>query len=220
MDTYKATNTTNGKFYIGSTTNFEKRKREHLRSDKNYPFQNALRKNPDAFEWEVWSDDSDEPILEQALLDMWFGKECCYNLSPYASRPPAVEDPAENGRKGGITCVTNQLGIYSPEHRGAGGKKAAETGAGCHTLLNRKLGGHLSGSKQANEMTGIFDPDYIKSRQKRVRQTLQDGSTRVWNSQREAAKDLGINPSSLANYIRSNRALLKGKYAGSFFEQI
>lgn len=91
MDTYKATNTINGKFYIGSTTNFDRRKEEHLNSVENYPFQNALRNNPEVFKWEVWSDDSDEPILEQALLDMWFGKECCYNLNPCASRPPSWE---------------------------------------------------------------------------------------------------------------------------------
>ena len=89
MDTYKATNTTNGKFYIGSTTNFERRKAEHLKSDANYPFQNALRNNPEVFEWEVWSDDYNESILEQALLDMWFGKECCYNLNPSAQHPPS-----------------------------------------------------------------------------------------------------------------------------------
>jgi group I intron endonuclease len=103
MDTYKATNTTNGKFYIGSTNNFEKRKREHLRSRKNYPFQNALRKNPEAFEWEVWSDDSDEPILEQALLDMWYGKECCYNLSSLANRisPELCSRKGENNPRWG-----------------------------------------------------------------------------------------------------------------------
>jgi group I intron endonuclease len=89
MDTYKATNTMNGKFYIGSTTNFSRRKEEHLRSKESYPFQNALRKKPGAFEWEVWSDDSDEPILEQALLDMWFGKGCCYNLNSSAKHPPS-----------------------------------------------------------------------------------------------------------------------------------
>ena len=88
MDTYKSTNTKNGNFYIGSTKDFETRKKGHLKSKENYPFQNALRKDPDAFIWEVWSDDSDEPFLEQALLDMWFGKGCCYNLSPYAHRPP------------------------------------------------------------------------------------------------------------------------------------
>ena len=80
MITYWATNTENGRFYIGSTDDFDRRKKQHLTSRKNYPFQNALRNNPDAFEWEIWCDDSDEPILEQALLDQWFGKEQCYNL--------------------------------------------------------------------------------------------------------------------------------------------
>jgi len=89
MDTYKATNTTNGKFYIGSTTNFNRRKTEHLKCEENYPFQNALRKNPEAFEWEVWSDGCEDSVLEQALLDMWFGCEQCYNLNPSAKHPPS-----------------------------------------------------------------------------------------------------------------------------------
>jgi len=99
MDTYRATNTLNGKFYIGSASNFEKRKKEHLRSKEKYPFQNALRKNPEAFKWEVWSDGSDEPILEQALLDMWFGTECCYNLSPVAGRPMAGRRHSEQTKQ-------------------------------------------------------------------------------------------------------------------------
>jgi hypothetical protein len=96
MDTYRATNTTNGKFYIGSTKDFEKRRKGHLGSKANYPFQNALRNNPEAFVWEVWSDNSDEPILEQALLDMWYGKEQCYNLNPSASRPPSRKGKSDN----------------------------------------------------------------------------------------------------------------------------
>jgi hypothetical protein len=102
MDTYKATNTLNGKFYIGSATSFEKRKREHLKSQRNFPFQNALRQNPDAFEWEVWSDNGDERILEQALLDMWFGCEQCYNLSSKATGwgPEHVKRGVENPNYG------------------------------------------------------------------------------------------------------------------------
>jgi hypothetical protein len=86
MITYIATNTINGKFYIGSTVCFETRKKQHLRSRSNYPFQNALRQNPEVFIWETVEDESKEPILEQSLLDMWYGKECCYNLSSSASR--------------------------------------------------------------------------------------------------------------------------------------
>jgi group I intron endonuclease len=88
MITYIARNTINGKFYIGSTFNFERRKKEHLESKHNYPFQNSLRKNPDAFEWETYIDDCDAPILEQSLLDMWCEKSQCYNINQYASRPP------------------------------------------------------------------------------------------------------------------------------------
>ena len=88
MQTYVATNTLNGKFYIGSTFDLDRRKTEHLRCKNNYPFQNALRKNPEAFEWEAWEDDSDDPILEQALLDTWFGCGQCYNLNPSAKHPP------------------------------------------------------------------------------------------------------------------------------------
>jgi hypothetical protein len=91
MITYTATNTLNGKFYIWSTTNFENRKKGHLQSKSNYPFQNALRKNPEAFEWEFVEDDCEEPVLEQALLDMWHGTEQCYNLNPSASRPPVLK---------------------------------------------------------------------------------------------------------------------------------
>jgi group I intron endonuclease len=96
METYRATNTLNGKFYIGSTFDFKARKKQHLRSKVNYPFQNALRKNPEAFEWEVWTDDCEEPTLEQALLDMWYGKEQCYNISNSSKGPGS-----EGGRKGG-----------------------------------------------------------------------------------------------------------------------
>ena len=97
MDTYKATNTLNGKFYIGSSKNFEERKKAHLGSKCNYPFQNALRKNPEAFEWEVWTDNSENREFEQALLDMWFGKEQCYNLNSKASCPP--QNPWTEERK-------------------------------------------------------------------------------------------------------------------------
>lgn len=54
---YKATNTINGKVYIGFDSNWPVRKRQHLRSaEKNskFLFHCALREyGPDAFEWEA-----------------------------------------------------------------------------------------------------------------------------------------------------------------------
>ena len=88
MITYIATNIDNGKFYVGSTNNIDRRKKEHLKSKVNYPFNNAYRNNPERFEWEIVEDDSEEPVMEQALLDLWFGTEQCYNLNPLANRPP------------------------------------------------------------------------------------------------------------------------------------
>jgi hypothetical protein len=91
MITYRAINTTNGKFYIGSSKSwetFERRKRTHLKYGEIFYFQRALRANPDIFIWETYEDESEEPILEQALLDIWFGKEQCYNLSAKADKPP------------------------------------------------------------------------------------------------------------------------------------
>lgn len=102
MITYIATNTLNGKFYIGSTTNFAKRKYNHLYCKVRSHFHHALRKNPESFSWEIFEDDFSSPVMEQALLDMWFGKEQCYNMNPLASRPPShkgVKRRSESVRK-------------------------------------------------------------------------------------------------------------------------
>jgi general stress protein YciG len=177
MDTYKATNTLNGKFYIGSTNDFQKRKRQHLKSDKNYPFQNALRKNPEVFEWECWTDDSDKPILEQAMLDMWFGKEQCYNLNPRADRPSASLDQcrrgglvalekhpnqlSNNGKKSGRKTFELGLGLFSltpdqqAENQKKGGQVLYDRGEGLHSLTpeqhaeNGRKGGAVSAKNSA-----------------------------------------------------------------------
>jgi group I intron endonuclease len=179
MDTYKATNTTNGKFYIGSSTNFERRKRDHLTSKRNLPFQNALRKNPDAFEWEVWTDDNDEPILEQALLDMWYGTEQCYNLSPSAKHPPRPDKDTlvRTGRKVGDRAVKNKTGIHDPAYRASEeyldqcrkvGSDNVRLGRGClsdeyRNSKERKELYHEIGRKNLELRRGVCDPSYQAS---------------------------------------------------------
>jgi group I intron endonuclease len=158
MDTYKATNTTNGKFYIGSTTNFKMRKKAHLRSKESYPFQNALRKNPEAFEWEVWSDDFDEPILEQALLDMWCGKECCYNLNPSAKHPPSSRGKSPSPERRAKTSATLMGHSVSEEAR----KKmsvASKSRTPCEAFLRTQKADKGGGKNPAAKAIILTHPD-------------------------------------------------------------
>lgn len=61
---YIATNQINLKSYVGLTTDFEKRKREHLRTKAGTHFHKALRKyGADAFEWRVLEDGIPESRL-------------------------------------------------------------------------------------------------------------------------------------------------------------
>jgi hypothetical protein len=169
MDTYRATNTTNGKFYIGSTTNFERRKYEHLRSLDNLPFQNALRNNPKAFEWEVWSDDSNEPVLEQALLDMWFGKECCYNLNSQADRVN-MEFCRQGGKTQGDKNVKDRVGFLSPEWLGSEEHIKHQSEAG-------KVGGLITGHKHFKDKTGLFSQT-----KEQLSENSRKANSQVWES--------------------------------------
>jgi group I intron endonuclease len=207
MDTYKATNTVNGKFYVGSTNNFEWRKYCHLNQKKNYPFQNALRKNPSAFEWEVWTDDSDEPILEQALLDMWFGTEQCYNLNPIASRPPS-----QKGK------------VASEESR----KKMSEAGRGRKhsTETKGKISVSVSGEKNGGfGKTGSLNSSYGTRREKhpaskKVEVTHPDGSSQVFSCLVYAAEALGVSKASVGEAARKNHTKTKGSLTGYSFRYL
>lgn len=181
MDTYKATNTTNGKFYIGSTTNFERRQAEHLKPGTNYPFQNALRKNPEAFEWEVWSDDSDEPILEQALLDMWFGKECCYNLNSQADRVNK-EFCAQGGKKQGQKNVESGhwKSLKTPEHQSMAGK----------------IGGPITGNRHLRENTGLF-----AQTKEQLAENARKANRQIWESTHDGFRG---NAGNVARHNKSN----------------
>ena len=88
MITYVPINLSNRKFYIGSTVDFDRRWRNHLNSDYNYPFQNALRNDPDNFFVLISEDDGLETREEeQHYLDFYHGTEWCYNLSSKVDQP-------------------------------------------------------------------------------------------------------------------------------------
>lgn len=90
MFTYAGINLTNKKFQIGSTTDFDRRYSQHLKSKDNPEFHNALRKNPSNFYWFISENDGlDDRSEEQYYLDFHFGSSWCYNLNPFANEPPS-----------------------------------------------------------------------------------------------------------------------------------
>jgi group I intron endonuclease len=122
MITYRATNTKNGKWYVGSAINFERRKREHLTSKQKTPFHNALRKNPELFVWEILQEDgSNNRHFEQSILDLWVGSEYCYNLSSSAggfnseTARKASLSRTEEGRKQGGKVSGSKVGKMTHE---------------------------------------------------------------------------------------------------------
>jgi group I intron endonuclease len=223
MDTYKSTNTTNGKFYVGSTNNFEKRKREHLNSNENYPFQNALRKNPEVFEWECWTDDCDEPVLEQALLDMWYGTEQCYNLCPHANRP---QFNLESSRQTGIRSLEEKWGLFDPRHKEKlravsvqNGKKvgraAVDAKKGIHSQSKEEKVdcGKVGGRSCLEKKVGIHNPD-LKEELNRVRvENAQKASKPVlcvstgvtYPSASAAARETKVPQSNISKCCRKER---------------
>ena len=207
MDIYRATNTTNGKFYIGSTKNFKKRKNTHLKSNESYPFQRALRKNPEVFEWEVWSDDSEEPVMEQALLDMWYGTEQCYNLNPHADRPPS--------RKGEVVSGETRKKI-SGANRGR--KHSTET--------KEKIGTSVSGDKNGSfGKTGPLNSSHETRREKhpaskRIEVTYPDESVHVFLCLAYAAEALGISKASVGEAARKSHTKTKGSLTGYSFRYL
>jgi len=194
MDTYKATNTTNGKFYIGSTTNFNRRKEEHLRSKESYPFQNALRKKPGAFEWEVWSDNCDEPVLEQALLDMWCGKEQCYNLNSQASRPPSSKGKTRSPETRASISATLMGHSVSGEAREKM-SLSAQNRTPCEAFLKTQKADKTGGKNPAAKAIVLIHPD---------------GAEELFDSMAEACRKYGLNDSHLSSCAKGKRKRHKG----------
>jgi group I intron endonuclease len=193
MITYIATNTLNGKFYIGSTVDFKKRRKNHLTCKVKSHFHHALRKNPEAFVWETFEDDNLDPVLEQALLDVWFGKEQCYNLNPVAGRPPSHK---------GVKRTAEQVEKSAAKRRGV--KRTPEQ---CSRISKGLTGRSLTASQLESVRRNSQTAN--EKRKRKVELThLQTGEFLVFNSVSEAQNFLGFG--NIARACREPHRTVKG----------
>ena len=211
MITYIATNTLTGKFYIGSTTDFEKRKKQHLKSTKNLPFQNALRLNPDAFRWEYFEDEHTERTWEQALLDLYCGSKFCYNLNPNVLTPPenkgvnnpnhGKERPEETKKK---ISKTKQGVHFTEEHK--------------RKLKEAKLG--TKRSKESREKQGKTQTGAKNANSKKTLVIYPDGTSVLFPYAKAAAEELGCHTTPLRRWARSEHTPSKGLFSGYYFRYV
>lgn len=218
MITYIATNTQNGKFYIGSTTNFERRKKEHLTTAQEFHFQRALRNNPDFFIWELYEDDSEESTLEQALLDMWFGKEQCYNMCAFAGRPPSrkgVKLTPDQHKKLASRMKNNHPRKGKTHTQKTKDKISCKLrGAKIPPEVREKISRSLKGRELSPEHRAALSKKKVKRRDSKILGWLPE--VQIWAdeglSYRAIAKILGVGHGTVSRLLSHNNAILNRNY--------
>lgn len=114
---YRIINTKNGRFYIGSTSNFEKRKYCHFKELQKNIHANGFLQNDfnrcgiEQFEMEILIEVPTENQfkIEQEILDEVFdNKVLCYNINPIVCVPPSRKGSVaseESKRKMSLSAI-------------------------------------------------------------------------------------------------------------------
>lgn len=191
---YKITNKANGKFYIGSTHNFEERKYGHLAKLKQgkhpsrYLQRSFLKYGENIFEFEILEETKIDSLLirEQFYLDtlMPWNPELGYNTLRTAGTTLGYKHSEESKRK------ISRKGEAHPMF----GKKHTE-----ESLRKIRIKSTL-GRKYDK------DSDFVKNRSKRVLQFSKDGIfIKEWSSGKEAARALEIGNVHISNCCHEKR---------------
>jgi group I intron endonuclease len=122
---YKIINKINGKFYIGSSDNIKRRFNRHLYDLKknkhdNIHLQNAWNKyGKENFEFQFLRQVSSLSLLfeEQKELNIWVGKEECYNIRKDATCPVAVGEHRSDEIKQKISLAQKGKPKWTLEQR-------------------------------------------------------------------------------------------------------
>lgn len=237
---YMARNNTNGKMYIGQTTNFRRRKNAHVRSALNctsarFPFHNGLLKHSFNFTWEILLEVDDDMADDVEEYLIWFYRTLSprgYNVKPGGSSCRFSEEQrksmSENWKKRfdkpGVR--ERMMSMYSdPEIV----KKRVETRRlrfKNDPVFREEM---LKSQKMTNtpEINQIRrdrlkklweDPEYAKKQIAAIAKNVERVSKRVlchqtgvvYKSQREMSRSLGINVKDIWNVLNGKTRQAKG----------
>lgn len=239
---YKIINLTNGKFYIGSTTDTKNRFRKHkrlLNSNTHHcpHLQAAWNKYGESnfiFKVvELITDATRLAALEQEWLDEFHGTAQCYNYARFtdnSNRGIKLQDAHRN-------AISEALKRRYKEHKHpALGRKHTEESKKLMSLnrsnkpvsdeTKQKLREANLG-KQASEATRQLLSQQRKGKIRSVdhaskynKQIIEVTSGNVYSSLKVVKETFGMSPGMLAKALASNKPLSKGKNKGLWFRYL
>lgn len=186
---YCATNRINGKKYVGYTDNFELRKYQHLWYASHNPewhFHRAIAKyGEDAFDWKILEQSEDQHHALYVLEEFHIRQQNSH----------AYDGHGYNYSYGG-----NGAGRPVTEERK---KKISET------LKRKGINFVKNGATEAARMAVLGTKQSREHKLKKARAISRkitiDGVT--YSSGREAAKSLGVSPSTISSWVKSGKAI-------------
>lgn len=230
---YKIVNTVNGKFYVGSAVNFDRRRRNHWNRLKrgthaNKHLQAAWNKyGAIAFVFEVLERvPSEERLLrEDVWLAQYVGKSYCYNIGAKARA-------AMEGRCGPLSPTWGRTFKHTPEaiekiRVASIGRAQSE-----FTRAKRKqtMRGHavsaetrakISASLQGptHPFRGKKRPEFAEKVRVPVLAVSPKGERQEFDSIQSLRAVLGLKPSTVNRALKSEALLARGPYKGWRFSR-
>lgn len=214
---YKATDLTNDKIYIGKTSDFKRRKRDHENcyTNKDCLFHRAIKSHgKENFIWEIIdSADSLEEAYE--LEKKYIEKYNSYNPNGYNMTFGGAGGSMWNARP--VVCLTLS-GRFVKRYDSAGRAESEDGFNNVNVLLNCK--GELRSCKGHMFM---FEDEYIKHGAKKYEKPIPNGCRKIiqcnlsgdfikeFPSVQEAARETGIKRTTISRVLTNT-----SKNAGEF----
>ena len=236
---YRITNAANGKYYIGSTDCFDRRKAQHvyaLRSNKhkNPILQAAWNKyGESAFVFDIIEEvpeSEDQLVFEDRWLRAHVGQKDCYNVNTLATAPRLGVKLSEESKT--LISINRKGKAAGADHFRYGKtvseavrQKISDTQRGKPKAPGRKVSQAGMAKIRAAAAAGSYSHWEGKSHTEKAKEKMMrplvgvspDGVQHHYKGFTPAAEELGVPYTMLVRCCKEGKKLAKGKLEGWFF---